>query len=125
MTRRSVWLVAVAWLTACGGGGTAGASGSGGSAETDSAAAALDTLPRYPLRLVNRGTARVVVTADAGAGPITLDTVAAGDSVRVDLRMRADSAMLTAESPDGAGADTSLRLARDSLVRWEIRFPGP
>lgn len=68
----------------------------------------------------------VVVFASAGAEEVVLDTVVAADSVRVDVRVRADTLILRAvrlPSGDAQGRELSRRvveLTGDSAVRWEI-----
>lgn len=70
--------------------------------------------------LVNRGL-RSEVWADAGAGEVFLDTVAAGDSVRLRLASRADSIRLLARTLRGSPAG-SLKV---SLHADTTRFAFP
>ena len=51
--------------------------------------------------IVNQSGETAVITADAGAGIVVVDTLAAGDSVQVRLETRADSLSLTATGPSG------------------------
>lgn len=81
-------------------------------------------LRAYPLLLVNPGRMEARVFASAGAGRVPLDTLAAGDSARVDVRVRATRLRLEAEAPGGRplGAE-EIELTEGALLRWEV--PGP
>lgn len=125
-------VAAAAVLVGCGNGGDgADSGGPPASADhtpaADSAAARSDPRPvvEYRLLVTNESGAPVVVRADAGAGAVTVDTVAAGTSSGATLRTRADSVALTAEDTAGASVDrVSLRLdptARDSVLEWRVR----
>lgn len=125
-------VAAAAALAGCGNGGD-GADSAGPPASAargpaaDSADAGSDPRPlvEYRLLVTNESGVPVVVRADAGAGAVTVDTVAAGASSGTTLRTRADSVALTAEDTAGASLDrVSLRLdpaARDSVLEWRVR----
>lgn len=124
-------VAAAAVLAGCGNGDGADSAGPPASAvrtpAADSAAARSDPRPvvEYRLLVTNESGAPVVVRADAGAGAVTVDTVAAGTSSGATLRTRADSVALTAEDTAGASVGrVSLRLdpaARDSVLEWRVR----
>lgn len=81
----------------------------------------------FRLLLVNPHDHPARVFASAGAARVALDTVAAGDSTRVDVRVRADRILLEAEDETGAGlGSVELELVPDDINRWEIGPPpGP
>ena len=78
----------------------------------------------YRLLFVNSGLRGFVVRADAGAERVHVDSVAAQDSSRVDLVVRADSVQLHL-APIGAAAGdvTVLRYPQDSVRRIELAGP--
>lgn len=77
------------------GNGRAAAGGSG------SGAIVAESVPSYPFRLVNPRVYSIVVYASAGAGEVLLDTVAARDSVRIEVRVGSDPLKLRAVDLDG------------------------
>ncbi len=90
-------------------------------------AAALAPLPgegparEYRILLVNPLDRDAYVFAAAGAGSVALDTVPRRDSVRVNIRVRADLVRLEARAAEGMLlAETDVALARDTLNRWVI-----
>lgn len=118
--------VAAAVLAGCGNGGEGADSPRPPATAADSAAES-DPRPLVEYRLLvrNESGVPVVVRADAGAGVVTVDTVAAGASSGTTLRTRADSVALTAEDTAGSAVGrVSLRLdpaARDSVLEWRVR----
>lgn len=84
---------------------------------------------RYRLLLVNPGATAAVVRGNAGAATVTLDTVPARDSTRVDVRLRGDRLRLEAVGERGGVlGDLEVPLladpaAADSVIRWEIGPP--
>ncbi|MDX1577787.1 MAG: hypothetical protein R3266_04855, partial [Gemmatimonadota bacterium] len=75
----------------------------------------------YRLRLVNRLAGPATVFASAGARRVVLDTVPAGDSLLVDIRLRADRVDLEAEDDRGRRvAAAGLDLVGDDVNRWVI-----
>lgn len=81
----------------------------------------------FRLLLVNPHGREARVFASAGAVRVALDTVPAGDSVRVDVRVRADRIRLEAEDAGGAAIGSlELELEPGEINRWEIGPPpGP
>jgi len=78
----------------------------------------------YHVLLVNTFDQVAHVFATAGAARVVLDTVPAQDSLRVDIRVRADRVDFEAE--DGSGRllrRETVDLAADSLTRWLIGRP--
>jgi hypothetical protein len=61
------------------------------------------------------------VQAEAGIGRVVVDTVASGDSVRVDLETRADSVRLTAVTL--AGRRVGERVVRPGKGLQRLVFP--
>lgn len=118
---------AAAALAGCGNGGEGADSPGPPASAADSSAVESDPRPlvEYRLLVTNESGVPVVVRADAGAGAVTVDTVAAGASSGTTLRTRADSVALTAEDTAGAAVGrVSLRLdpaARDSVLEWRVR----
>jgi len=81
----------------------------------------LSGAPTFRILVVNDAGVEARVWADAGAGRVLLDTVAAGDSGRVNLDM--DAASVWLEALDRAGEvihDGRVELHPDSLNRWTI-----
>ena len=75
----------------------------------------------YRLLLVNSRDAEAHVFAHAGAARVTLDTVPALDSVRVDVRLRATRVSLDAEYATGRPMSSDvLELCLESVNRWVI-----
>jgi len=96
------------------------------------AAAAVAPLPgegptrEYRILLVNPLDVDAYVFAAAGAGSVVLDTVPRRDSVRVNIRVRADLVRLEARDTEGTLlAEIDLALARDTLNRWAIEIDAP
>jgi len=81
----------------------------------------------YRLLLVNPHDHEARVFASAGASRVALDTVPARDSIRVDIRLRADRVLLEAEDERGGGVGSiELDLSPGAPNRWEIGTPpGP
>lgn len=78
-------------------------------------------LRTYRVRLVNSAETPALVYASAGAEPVLLDTVPGGDSVRVDVEVRADRLQLEASEPSGEPLGAGeLELHPDEVVRWEV-----
>lgn len=80
-------------------------------------------LRSYPLRLVNAGEGGAVVYGHAGAREVMLDTVASGDSVLLEVRLRTDSLVLRMADLEGATVDSGVvrfpvPLPPDSVSRW-------
>lgn len=78
-------------------------------------------LRTYRLLLVNPLGIEALVYASAGAGRVLLDSVAARDSSRVDIRVRARRVRM--EAADAAGrplAAELLELRSDTLLRWRV-----
>lgn len=108
----------------------AGADGSDSIAPAPSAGAGEPPFPPLPgegepriyrLLLVNALESEATVYASAGARRVVLDTVPARDSVRVEIRLRADEVDLEARDPRGyALAETTLELAAAGPNRWVI-----
>jgi len=142
MRPSSAWLLAsslmVAGLSSCGEG-----PGSSGSAMSDRAVAGgaepgatvPESVPAYPFRIVNPRVYTVIVFASAGAGEVVLDTVAAGDSVRIELRVGSDPLKLRAVDLDGNELGSEFLDLPDMAnaasppdsatpIRWELR-PSP
>ncbi len=95
-------------------------------------AAAVARLPgegptrEYRILLVNPLDIDAYVFAAAGAGSVVLDTVPRRDSVRVNIRVRADLVRLEARAEGGMLlAETDLALAGDTLNRWAIEADAP
>ena len=95
-------------------------------------AAAVAPLPgegptrEYRILLVNPLDVDAYVSAAAGAGSVVLDTVPRRDSVRVNVRVRADLVRLEARDAEGILlASTDLALAGDTLNRWDIEADTP
>lgn len=140
-------------LTACGGDGSGGegaerdvpvagtaADSAAGTAADSAPAAAADSAPGDDrplrsrlLRLVNGGDQDVAVHAAAGAGWVTLDTVAAGDSAVVNVESRARrvrlrasavgaSALRDSAEADGA-AEGEVDLTGSGTARWLVPTP--
>ncbi len=80
------------------GGSDPGATVPGGS---DPGATVPESVPAYPFKLVNPRVYTVIVYASAGAGEVLLDTLAAGDSVRIEVRVGSDPLKLRAVDLDG------------------------
>ncbi len=80
------------------GSASSGRTASGGS---EPGATVPASLPSYPFRLVNPRVYPVIVYASAGAGEVLLDTVASGDSVRIEVRVGSDPLKLRAVDLDG------------------------
>lgn len=107
MRRSSAWLLAltlgVGGLSSCGEG-----PGSGDSAMSRAAAGGaepgatvLEGVSAYPFRIVNPRVYTVIVYASAGAGEVVLDTVAAGDSARIEVQVGSGPLKLRAVDLDG------------------------
>lgn len=140
-------------LTACGGDGSGGEGAEGdvpaAGTTADSAArptadsvagTSADSVPRDGrplrsrlLRLVNGGDEDVAVHAAAGAGWVTLDTVAAGDSAVVNVESRARRVRLRASAvgdpaiggsaqADGV-AEGEVDLTGSGTARWLVPTP--
>ena len=76
-------------------------------------------LRTYPLRIVNRFSTEIMVWASAGAQRVVLDTLAAHDSVRVDIQVRAQRVLM--EVTDASGRPLlqhDLSLLADTVTRW-------
>ncbi|MEJ2482605.1 MAG: hypothetical protein P8049_05675 [Gemmatimonadota bacterium] len=56
---------------------------------------------RHPVRIENPGPGRFLVTASAGAAPVVLDTLDAGESYRVDLKAPAGALRIRWRSLEG------------------------
>lgn len=94
----------VAAPVSCGDGPGSGGSGRDGGAAaggSEPGAGATESVPAYPFRLVNPRVYPVIVYASAGAGEVLLDTVVAGDSVRIEVRVGSDPLKLRAVDLDG------------------------
>lgn len=79
----------------------------------------------YALRLVNPSEDTIMVLASAGAARVVLDTLPAGDSVRLNVRLRSDVILLEgSDLRGGRVGSTELLLEPDSLNRWEA-LPAP
>ena len=121
-------------LSSCGEG--AGSSDSAMSGRTaaggsDPGATVPESVPAYPFKLVNPRVYTVIVYASAGAGEVLLDTVASGDSVRIEVRVGSDPLKLRAVDLDGneLGSDyldlpdmatTSSPPDSTAPIRWEL-----
>ncbi len=108
MRPSAAWLLAsslmVVGLSACGEGPETSDSAMSGRAArggADSAATVPEGVPAYPFKLVNPRVYAVIVYASAGAGEVLLDTVAAGDSTQIDVRVGSDPLKLRAVDLDG------------------------
>lgn len=79
----------------------------------------------FQLVLINPSDRVLSVSARAGSTEVVLDTVPAGDSTRVDIRVRADRLDLVARDASGAEVTREeVELDSDSLNRW-IAEPRP
>lgn len=79
----------------------------------------------HPLLIVNPLDVTAFVFAAAGAGNVALDTIRPRDSVRVDIRVRADIVRIEARDSRGVVLDRrEAALEGDRLNRWEI-LPDP
>jgi len=121
-------------LSSCGEG--AGSSDSAMSGRTaaggsDPGATVPESVPAYPFKLVNPRVYTVIVYASAGAGEVLLDTVASGDSVRIEVRVGSDPLKLRAVDLDGNElgseyldlpdmATTSSPPDSTAPIRWEL-----
>lgn len=101
---------------------TAGGSGPG--------AADPEGIPAYALALVNPRVYTVIVYASAGAAEVLVDTVAAGDSAQVELRVGSGPLKLRAVDLDGNELGTEFIDLPDPApsspdsaapLRWELR----
>lgn len=134
-------------LTACGGDGSGGEGAEGdvpaaGTTADSAAGTAADSAPGDDrplrsrlLRLVNGGDEDVAVHAAAGAGWVTLDTVAAGDSAVVNVESRAERVRLRASAvgtsavgdsaqTDGAAeGEGEVDLTGSGTARWLVPTP--
>lgn len=138
MRRSRTWLLAsalvVGWLSSCGEGpGSSGSAMSGRAAAggADPGATVPEGIPAYPFRIVNPRVYTVIVFASAGAGEVVLDTVAAGDSVRIEVRVGSDPLKLRAVDLDGNELGTAFLDLPDMAtassppdsaapIRWEL-----
>ena len=77
----------------------------------------------YRLVVVNAGLDTLVVRAEAGAGEVMVDSIAAGDSVRAEIVSRSDSVGLIAGRGGAAEVQRMLRFPADSARRLEIDLP--
>ena len=108
MRPSAAWLLAaslmVVALSSCGEGpGSSDSAMSGRTAAggSDPGATVPESVPAYPFKLVNPRVYTVIVYASAGAGEVLLDTVASGDSVRIEVRVGSDPLKLRAVDLDG------------------------
>lgn len=74
-----------------------------------------------PVWLVNRHGAAIVVSADAGAGQVVLDTIPAEDSVLVRIETRADSVRLDARRT--TGGEAGFTVVRSDGTPGRVAFP--
>ena len=75
----------------------------------------------YRLLVVNPLAGDAFVFAAAGARRVALDTVPPGDSVRVDIRVRADMVLLEARDSSGTLLDgEEIAPERERLNRWIV-----
>jgi hypothetical protein len=134
----AAWLLAsslmVVALSSCGEGpGSSDSAMSGRTAAggSDPGATVPESVPAYPFELVNPRVYAVIVYASAGAGEVLLDTVAAGDSVRIEVRVGSDPLKLRAVDLDGneLGSEyldlpdmaiTSSPPDSSAPIRWEL-----
>lgn len=79
------------------------------------------TIREITLRIVNTGDTELLVLADAGAGPVPVDTIAGTDSVRVRLETRADSVRLS--GLDRSGSEVGFRWVRPDSIETRAAFP--
>jgi hypothetical protein len=79
------------------------------------------TIREIPLHIVNTGDDELLVLADAGAGPVPVDTIAGKDSVRVRLETRADSVRLI--GLDQRGSEVGARWVRPDSIETRAAFP--
>ena len=108
MRPSAAWLLAsslmVVALSSCGEGPGSSDSAMGGrtaAGGSDPGATVPESVPAYPFKLVNPRVYTVIVYASAGAGEVLLDTLAAGDSVRIEVRVGSDPLKLRAVDLDG------------------------
>ncbi len=108
MRPSAAWLLAsslmVVGLSSCGegpGSSDSAMSGRTAAGRSDPGATVPESVPAYPFRLVNPRVYTVIVYASAGAGEVLLDTVASGDSVRIEVRVGSDPLKLRAVDLDG------------------------
>ncbi len=138
MRPSAAWLLAsslmVVALSSCGeGSGSSDSAMSGQTAAggSDPGATVAESVPAYPFKLVNPRVYTVIVYASAGAGEVLLDTVAAGDSVRIEVRVGSDPLKLRAVDLDGNElgseyfdlpdmATTSSSPDSTAPIRWEL-----
>ena len=78
----------------------------------------------FRVLLVNESDQEARVFAAAGAARVALDTVPGQDSLRVDIRVRADRVDLEAEDAAGRSLKReTLEMTVDSVTRWVIAAP--
>jgi hypothetical protein len=105
-------------------------SGRAAAGASDPDATVAESVPAYPFRLVNPRVYTVIVYASAGAGEVLLDTVAAGDSTQMEVRVGSDPLKLRAVDLDGNElgseyldlSDVAISSPPDSAgpIRWEL-----
>ena len=139
MRPSAAWLLAssllVVGLSACGEGpetSDSAMSGRAGEGGAESGATVPEGVPAYPFKLVNPRVYTVIVYASAGAGEVLLDTVPAGDSTQIDVRVGSDPLKLRAVDLEGnelgseyldlPDLETSPPPPDSAVpIRWELR----
>lgn len=130
--------IVVAATVSCGEGPGSGGVATGGRAAAggrESGAMVAESVPSYSFRLVNPRVYEIVVYASAGAGEVVLDTVSAGDSVRIEVRVGSDPLKLRAVDLDGNELGSEFLALPDMEtapsppdsavpIRWELS-PSP
>ncbi len=124
--RPLAWALLAAGLSSCGGAD----SGSRDGPPQQMPAPDTGEVPSRIVRLVNPRAYPVIILGSAGAGEVLLDTVGAGDSALVDVRVGAELLKLRALDLEGHElgggfvelGDPSSRIDQDSMtsLRWVL-----
>lgn len=96
--------------------------------DLDAPAANTSEQHRLALRLRNDGEEDALVFADAGAGEVLVDSVAAGSWSRVDILTRASRVVLRSATPAGRSLrhieiETELDMLREVVVQADAEVP--
>lgn len=96
--------------------------------DLDAPAAGTSEQHRLALRLRNDGEEDALVFADAGAGEVLVDSVAAGSWTRVDILTRASRVVLRSATPAGRNLrrieiETELDMLREVVIQADVEVP--